>query len=439
MLTTTFRSLLEEYHRKKWFPDLYPEPFGEFVDYVSNGMIDDLVEASKREKRASYLPVAHYIAQLLPEIQYREIYSDYRNALLDPLSEEVTSGAVFYAIRNSSEETAAGLWRELQGWSRKWESAMLEWAQTMRNVESQHKELRTAYAEKLRLPVADETELRNSRDLFAWELQTRTKARNYKELLRYFQLEHWSNAADWNALSSLAKSVAETCSIPHLPNLKIAENSAIQFLFPILPPKRLLLEYGTAKSPFDAMRFLIELGKGFFYQGMNPENAAEERICGDPSLPWFWGYLFSSLLVDPEGIKSFIGLNAESMQQDTRPVLQSWYRRELMLAIYRTRASDFNQLQDQYTSLWELAYPVEPPVFLSLYEYCLSTESAFRRWALLSSQNMIKHLQSKYGRRWFANRKWTKRAREYWWEGFKMTTAEVLSDQQVPESTDYPF
>jgi hypothetical protein len=439
MITTKFRSLLEEYHRKKWFPDLYPDPFGEFIDSVSKSIIQDLVEASTRENTGSYLHIAYYVAQLLPEIQFREIHSDYRKAVLDPFTKNVSPDSIFYAIRNSSEEQAGELWRALPEWSEKWENALLEWARTTLNLEFQFKEMRTAYSESLRLPVAHEAELRNSRDLFAWELQNRTKATNYKELLRFFQLEHWRNVADWNALPAFARSVAETCSIRLSPNLKAAENSAVQFLYPILPPERVLLEHGTAKGPYDAMRFLIELGKGFFYQGMNPENPAEERICGDPSVPWLWGYLFASLLVDPEGIKSFIGLNAENMQQDTRLVLQSWYRRELMLALFRSRASDFNQVQDQYASLWELAYPLQPPLFLCLYELCLSAESDFRRVALLRSQNLIQHLRSKYGRRWFADMKWTKRAQEYWWEGFRMTTAEILADQQVPESAEYPF
>ena len=172
---------------------------------------------------------------------------------------------------------------------------------------------------------------------------------------------------------------------------------------------------------------------------MNPDNLAEERICGDPALPWFWGYLFSSLLVDAEAVKNFIGLSSETISEDTQIILQFWYRHEQMLSIYRSRASNISEVQDLFSSLWESAFPLDSPAFLSLYELSLSQDSDFRWIGLLRSQYMIKHLRSKYGRKWFADSKWTARARDYWWEGYRMTTSGILSDQQIQESVDYPL
>ena len=439
MITSKFRFLLEEYQRRKWFPDLYPDPFGEFVDSVSSQTIDDLIEAWKREKRRAYLDVAHYLTRLLPEIQLPEICTEYKTALLQQISENITPDSAFYWVRSSSEEQARELWRKLEHWSGRWEPALLEWAKATLKIESQHAELHKTYREELHLPTAEEAQLRSSRDLFTWQLQSRTKAGNYKELLRFFQMEHWNNAVDWKDLPALAKSVAATCQVPHSPVLQSSPNSATQFLYPVSPPGRAILEYGKASGPYDAMRFLVELGKGFFYKGINPAHAAEERICGDPSLPWFWGYLYGSLLIDPEGVKSFIGLNAESMTQDTQLVLQFWYRHELMLTIFRRRVSNFNDVQDLYSSLWDVAFPVAPPDFLSLYELALSPESDFRWIGLLRSQSLIKHLRSKYGRRWFADSKWARRTRDYWWEGYRMTTSGILSDQQIAETVEDPF
>ncbi len=433
MLTSKFRSLLEEFHRKKWFPETYPDPYGEFGDYISEGMISDLFLAWQKEKRGSYLDVARYILQLLPEIQFRDVFLEYRKALLDPLSENVLPEFAFYWIRNSGEESGSRIWNELQKWSDRWESVFFEWMRSILRLESNHGNFEQTYKERLRLPEPGEDLLRGSRELFEWQLLTMTKARNYEELLRFFELEPWSNAAQWNHLPALGKSVAEACGIPQLPTTQASQNPALQYLFPVAPPSRILLEHGRATGPVDAMRFLIELGKGFFYGGMNPDLPAEERICGDPSLPWFWGFTFASLLADPEGVKTFIGLKAETMPEHTGLVLESWTRQELFMAIYRSRsATDLEHVQDRYEALWKLSFPVEPPSFLCLYDLCRSTDSIFRWAAFMRSQTVIKYLRSKYGRRWFMERKWTQRAREYWWEGYRLTTSDILNDLQIP-------
>ena len=440
MLTPKFRDLFEEYHRKKWFPEKYPDPFGEFIDYISEGMVSDLIAAWEQEKRTSYLDVARFILQLLPEFQFREIWKDYRKSLTEKLSGDVLPEFAFFYIRNSSEEISLELWNEFQKWSDNWEPLLSDWARSMIEFDAAHSDFQKAYAQRLQLQDPEENHLQGSRDLFTWQFQAKTPAKHYRELLRYFQLERWKPVAEWNHLPAFAKSISNTCGITKIPVLRRAEIPAIQFLFPIQPPLRLVLEHGAAPGPVDAMRFLLEFGKGSFYAGMNPELPIEERICGDPSLPWFWGYLFASLLADPAGAKTFLGIKAEGIAEDTGFVLQCWYRHEVALSVYRNRAStDWKNVQHHYANLWELAYPLEPPLFLAAYELCHSTESIFRCNALRQSQNVRKHLQSKYGHEWFRNRKWIDLVHDYWWEGFRITTNDILKDLQVQESSDYPF
>jgi hypothetical protein len=440
MLTPKFRELFEEYHRKKWFPEKYPDPFGEFVDYISEGMVSDLIAAWEQEKRAAYLHVARFILQLLPESQFREIWKDYSKALSEKLSGDILPEFAHFFIRNFSEERSLDLWTEFQKWNDKWESVLSDWARSMIEIEVTHSDFQKVYVQGLQLQNPEEDHLHNTRDLFAWQFRAKTPAKDYRELLRYFQLERWKTVADWNDLPALAKSITNTCGIAKTAVLQQAEVPAIQFLFPIDPPAKLILEHGTSRGPVDAMRFLTEFGKGSFYAGMNPELPVEERVCGDPSLPWFWGYLFASLLADAAGAKTFLGIKADGITEDTGFVLQCWYRHEVALGVCRNRAGvDWKNVQNHYANLWQLAYPLEPPVVLTAYELCHSTESIFRCNALRHSQNLRKHLQSKYGHEWFRNRKWIERARDYWWEGFKITTADVLKDLQVEDTHEYPF
>ncbi|MCI0414973.1 hypothetical protein L0222_19530 [bacterium] len=436
MLTPKFRELFEEYHRKKWFPEKYPDPFGEFIDYISEGMVTDLITAWEREKRGAYLDVARAILQLLPEFQFREIWNDYRKSLSEKLSGDVLPEFAFFFIRNSSEERSLELWNEFQKWNDKWEPILSDWARSMIEFEAAHSDFQKAYAQRMQIQEQEESHLQATRELFTWQFRSKTPAKDYLELLRYLQLENWKTVADWSDLPALAKSISSDCGIAKTPVLQRAETAAIQFLFPIQPPWRLVLEYGSASGPLDAMRFLVEFGKGSFYAGMNPELPVEERICGDPSLPWFWGYLFASLLADAAAVKKFLGLKAEAIAEDTNFVMECWFRHDVALSIYRNRAlTDWKNVQSHYTNLWDLAYPVEPPLFLAAYELCHSTESVYRCNALRHSQNVRKHLQSKYGYEWFRNRKWTDRARDYWWEGFRLTTSDVLRDLHIEESS----
>ena len=439
MITPRFRAALETYHRKKWFPQEYPDPFGEFIDYISEGMISDLMAAWEREKRGAFLDVAHYILRILPEIQYRELFSDYIKAMSRRVQGDVLPEFNFYWIRNLNEGESQQIWNSLQKWNNQWESALSDWISALLQFKTEHSEILSAYSERLGLSIAEEEQLRSSREWFAWQFQNKTNANDYFELQRYFKLDRWKNAADWKDLPALGKSVREICSFPTFPSLKNAENPAMQLVFPILPPRRVTINYGVATGPYDAVRFLLELGKGVFYASMNPDLAAEERICGDPSLPWFWGYLYASLLADPEGVKVFLA-SAESIREEMAFILQCWYRQELFLSLYHQHsATDWKNVQDHYANAWEITYPLPTPAFLSLFDLSRSGDSIFRWNALMRSQQVLRHLQLKYGRKWFSNRKWIQRARDYWWEGFRFTMQDILSDLQIQEPAKYPF
>ena len=439
MLTERFRATLQEYHRKKWFPEKYPDPFGEFIDYISEGMVADLVVAWKRDQKGSYLDVARYLLQLLSEIQFQEPLADYRRALSQTLHAGAHAESSFFALRNLNEEDSLLLWRDLQQWSGRWEMALRTWTSAILNFEKAHSDFYKEYGVRLRLPHLEETQLRSTRELFAWQFQNRSPAVNYREFLRYLALEKWRTVADWGDLPALAKSIQESTGSVSLELIQ-GENPAARFLFPVLPPERVVLEYGNSNGPADAMLFLIELGKGIYYASINPQLRVEERVCGDPSLPWFWGFLYASLLADPEGVKVFVGSKAESMVDDTRFLLECWYRHEAFLTIYRDRAlNNSSHVEDLFSGLWELAYPMAPPAFLALLELSRSNESVFRWHAMMRAFQVIKYLRLKYGRSWFQDGKWIRRARDYRWEGFRITTEDIVADLQIDEPAAYPF
>jgi hypothetical protein len=434
MLTEKFRRALEEYQRKKWFPEKYHDPFGEFIDYVSEGMINDLLEAWKQKQQRSFLDAAHYLFRILPQIRYSEIFHDYRRALSQPLTNEILPEFVFFYLRIFSTEQSAGLWTSFRNWNDKWESVLSEWSGALLQFEQEHSEFLKTFHERLRIdPLVElssiEKYLRDTQELFAWQVESQSHAKTLRDLLCYFRFQRWEKTADWNHFSALAKSVAEAFGISKLPKLRSSMNAAAQFLFPIWPPARVHLEYGSAYGPVDALRFLQEFGKGVFYSGMNPDLEIEERVCGDPALPWFWGSIFASIFTDSAGVKNFIGLTAEGLDRDMEFVMEFWLRQEIALSIFRSKAStDWRNLQDHFAALWDIAFTMEPPRILCLYDLSRSAESLYKATAMSRSRDAIQILRTKYGNKWFSSPKWTNRMRDYFWEGYRMTMQDVMKD-----------
>jgi hypothetical protein len=435
MLTEKFRKALEEYHRKKWFPDAYPDPFGEFIDYISEGMISDLMNSWKQNKTGSQLDSAYYIIRILPQIEHRELLKDYRAAFSKHVSSlKILPEFAPYYARTLNEEQSRDFWDDFRNWNEQWETVLSDWNSALLSSQNQHAGFFNLFDERLGFASvpefnAIENHLRDTRELFAWQMQQQIRATNYREMLRQFDFPRWKSVADWSDLPSLAKSVAEACGFIRIPTPQSSEEPAAQFVFSVAPPTRVILQYGRASGPLDALRFLAEYGKGLFYKGINPDLKSEERICGDPSLPYFWGHVLTSLLTETAGIKHFIGLQAQGLESDTSIIMETENRHEAALALYRNDAmNNRKNIQNHYLARWDLAFGFEPPRFLYLFDLSRSMESFYKAFAANRAKEAVQVFRTKYGSKWFTSTQWSKRVRDYWWEGFRLTTKQVLRD-----------
>src|SRR6185503_8082021 len=156
MLTDKFRNALGEYHRKKWFPEKYPDPFDQFIDYISEGMINDLLESWKQKKQGSLLDVAHYIFGILPQIRFREIFRDYRRALSERLTDDILPEFVFFHLRSLPNEQSSELWKSFRNWNDNWESVLSEWSRAFLRFEQDHSEFIKTFHERLGINGAAE-------------------------------------------------------------------------------------------------------------------------------------------------------------------------------------------------------------------------------------------------------------------------------------------
>lgn len=442
----TLRTALEKYHRKKWFPQTEPDPLDEWADYATEETISDLVATWERSRERSLMSIAYYIDSTIPLIKHKTLVADYRKAYSDPLGDsKILPQFAFYFLRSEPPDRAREVWSSWRNWSNRWEKVLADWL----NVSLQHakrwEDLRMKFLEALGTDTGlfeDKLEnyLQESRELFLWQLQRETFAQTLPELLQHFRLWQSDSAADWNDFPALAKNVSHTGSVPNVPALhKSTQNEALQFLFPIFPPKKVILEYGVAAGPVDAMRFLFEFTKGWFYSGMNENLAIENRIAGDPALPFFWGYLYSCALSTKAGLNRYVNPGAEDVASPLRLWMHFWYRYDAALAIYRARMekSSFSETQERYVAAFKSAFSIEVPDFLSLYDLERAENAFFRVYANSMALAVEERLRSAYGNQWFTSETCTRKFRDYWREGYRLSLKDVLDDLDVPAKINY--
>lgn len=435
--------LLEEYQRKKWFPDRYPDPYGELIDILS---VERLLElAASKDRRA--VNTAYFLSRAVAPIQFPELWRD-RIRAADSILEgsRVRPDSVFYYIRSLPENASRELWLEFREWCARWRNPLENWVRSLRELASQLEPLRKQFTAILKVdPEARRQSLaeqmKTTRDIFAFQTRELGPPEQLPDLIRSFRWKRWDSVADWNDLRALAKSIAENWGIKTPPKLK-KENSteSMQSLFPIVPPTRVQVRYGKAAGAADVARFLQEFGAGCFYAGMNPELEVQDRICGDPALPAFWGGLFTLPLSTAAGLNRLVGPQAESLAGNFRLLQQFSYRYDCMLAIYNHRVpEDLKESQDHYVDCFESTFSWKAPHFLYLYDLERSSEALFRAIALEAAAVASDQLALRYGRIWFTDAKFQKRIREYWREGFRLTLQETLADLRIEIPAAYPF
>jgi hypothetical protein len=408
-ITPKLRSALQQYHERKWFSDRYPDPFGEFIDFVTEEFIRDADPFIRR-----------YIADILPARLHPELVRALQTGFQKTLTtRKLAPEFTFYYLRALEESESAVLWDEFQEWLKNERRALQEWLSLQ--LQTERKWIQPD-------PPAELKEIEAY--LSSAEVDLPNSARRLPDLFRYFRFQHWDQVADWNDFEALAKAIMEICHIKNVPVLQRSNEAAVQLLFPISPPDKVRLQFGRAAGALDSGRFLFEFGKGLFYSGMSARLPFEKRICGDPALPLFWGSLFSLLLADPVATRQLVSLTAEPVSFEMNTALRFWLRYDAMLAVYRTKVDDsLKTAQDLYVSLFESAFPsIEIPHRLYLYDLHRSHEALHRFVALRRAVAALDRLRELYGTSWFTSERWARRMRDYWNEGFNLTLRETLND-----------
>ncbi|HSP06585.1 MAG TPA: hypothetical protein VLR94_05370, partial [Acidobacteriota bacterium] len=342
------------------------------------------------------------------------------------------------------EQKRKQLWESWKEWARQSQSSLHEWLTERtaleRKLESHRKDALARFGiDAARECAGLEPLLRTSRDIFDFELRRYSRGRTLTDILSAFRMPMCDSLADWDDLQAFARNWSDACHITSLPSLKrSAEEPAEQQVLPVNPPSRVVLRYGTAAGPADAIRFQQELGRASFYCGMNSELSSTDRLLGDPMLPHFWACLYANLLSRPAGVARLIRTGSEDLAPRLNLILRFWNRYDCLLAMYHERlASDLKEAQDLYVACWESSFSIEPPHFLYLYDLERSGDSLLRVCASRSAAAVTERLRSLYGNDWFASQRSARRLRDYRHEGYRLRLKDILQDLDAGEGENF--
>ncbi len=432
----TIFELYFEYHRKKWFPDKYPDLLAELVDYLNETAVSELVQRSKIEKNRGLLQIAFELSKLLPSRQFPDLYRDYIQVYRESLSPaNCRPEFCYFHLRKISNDQRTELWSNLIDWSRRCQSRMFDWHHARIHVEKTLADLRKELAN-----IYGFDEAREIQKISSWLTSTRedfelefSSTKSFPEAIASFRMSEWDETLDWNDFPGLARSFMNNCLFQKKPSLrKSSVDDAVQFCFPISPPEKVIVEYGAAAGPADALRFIKELVKGCLYTHMNPELRAEFRFNGDERLIQFWSALYALPLIRKTGLQMIIGPAAQNLAKHMESFLRFWYRYDAFLAVYRHSAeNDFANAEDHFAENWRSAFHFDVPGSLFLYELDRSAGAVARVAAFDAALLAEEKLRTLYGNTWFASTQWASRLRSYWWEGFSLSLADVLEDLNI--------
>lgn len=418
--------LYSEYNQKKWFPAKYPDPLGELADYLNEGAIHDLAERSRIDKNRGLHQLAFELSKLLPSRKFPDLYRDYIQSYQETLSPaDCRPEFCYFHLRKLPNHQRSELWSNLIDWAKRYESRMFDWNRERTNVEKQFVDFQQ-----------DEIEIRK---ISSWLTSTRENfelqfsSKSFPETIASFRMPEWDQTFDWNDFSGIARSFLNNCLFEKQPSIrKSSMDDAVQFCFPILPPEKVIVEYGTAAGPADSLRFIKELAKGCFYAHFNPKLRDEFRFSGDERLVQFWSSLYSLPLIRKTGLQMIIGQSAENLAPHMETRLRFWYRYDAFLAVYRHSAeNDFANAKDRFVETWRNAFHFDPHGSLFLYELDRSAGASAQITAFDAALLAEEQLRTQYGNAWFASSQWASRLRSYWWEGFSLSLAETLSDLNI--------
>jgi hypothetical protein len=414
--------LYSEFQRKKWFPDKYQDPFGELVDYLNESAIRDLIQRSQADKNPGLLQIGSELSKLLPARKFPDLYRDYTQVYQESLSPaNCRPEFCYFHLRKLSGDQRRELWSNLIDWAKRSQSRMYDWHHARINLQKSFPELNTQNSEIEKIL----NWLKSTREDFESEFPTKS----FPDAIASFRMSEWDETFDWNDFSGIARSFLNNCLFQKQPSIrKSSLDDAVQFCFPILPPEKVIVEYGAAAGPADSFRFIKELAKGCFYAHFNPTLQPEFRFIGDERLIQFWSSLYTLPLIRKTGLKTIIGQQAENLAPQMESRLRFWYRYDAFLAVYGHAAeNDFANAEDIFVELWRDAFHLDPPGALFLYELDHTPGTSTMIAAFDAALVAEEKLRTKYGNAWFASNQWATKLRSYWWEGFSLNLEDTIN------------
>ena len=439
--------LYSEYQRNKWFPQTYPDPFGELIDYINEDAIRGIVAESKKSGNRGLLQIAMELSHLLPMIRFRDSYKDFAAVYQKKLAPAGCRPQFsYFHLRNLELQERIQLWENLQEWADRSRNQMLNWHHNRIELAKSFEELQTEYESAYGMNREAslkriEKWLTSTKEEFDFDFERYAEVKKLPETLALFRLRNWDHIFDWNDFPELAGSFFKVTQMKNTPLLRRSQmDDAVQACLTVYPPRKVFVEYGNAAGPFDAGRFVAETALGCFYTNMNSEVSDEFRFSGDPRISEFWRALFLLAFVSKSGLQNIVGELAVDLSSQLMRFVTFWLRYDAFLAVYKNAAEqDLNAAEDTYAEYWRKAFPLELSSQLYLFELDRSTSAIWRVEAMEAAVYVHEQLRTHYGNAWFSSTPCMTRLKDYWWEGFNLSFTGLLQDLNIKLSEDLYF
>jgi hypothetical protein len=439
--------LYSDYNRKKWFPKTYPDPVGELIDSINEEGIARIHHQSKQERNLGLLRIAIDLSELLPVIRFKDLYKDYSATYEKKLAPaECFPQFTYFHLRKLDTKERAQLWESLQEWAEvsesrfaNWHSHRIELAKTFKTLLSEY-ESAFKFDRDSDLARIDKWII-SSKDRFDLDLQEFSESKVLHDTFSAFRLKNWDYVFDWNDFPEIAKSFFSITRIEKTPSLQKSEfDEGVQACLAVFPPRKIIVEYGSAAGPVDFVRFLAEAGKGCFYSNLNPDLPDEFRFAGDPRVSEFWRALFTLACISEAGLQEIAGPLAADLSRKLRQFTFFWLRYDAFLALYRNAAEqDLPTAQDAFVENWRKAFSLEAPSRLYLFELDRSIAALSRVQAMEAALYVQERLRTIYGNSWFSSSQCILKLKDYWWEGFKLGLNDLLEDMNIKREHELIF
>ncbi len=160
----------------------------------------------------------------------------------------------------------------------------------------------------------------------------------------------------------------------------------------------------------------------------------EDRAMGDMGLSEVYAFLFQYLLTDPVFVEYYFDIYGEELDYFIKHIMLARlflvrrYVGKFLYEYYLHKTENLNKAQEKYRENLKKALYIDIPGELALFDLDMEFYSANYLRAWFAEASLSEFLKTKFGKKWFINKKAGDLLKEIWFEGKRWQIEEMLDE-----------